>query len=666
MEARASQPVPPAVTEDVIDDDDASGEGGVFEDAALHPAAEKLLRDMFGKWTREEASRASARAEMLRAAIREDLKADLGAILREALQVQREQLDAKLSAYTRNQEFQELSDRVDALSERLRTMAPSPPPVLKQEASATPRAEAPRGASHAASMPATATPRSRHQPLAEPEDDDRASVHREEAYAAPMAKATTPRPSRDDHVTTSSVTAAPPSSSSWMGPYEEGLTELQPADGRFTRVMSYRRYRLLNRASQRGPDVSRNLGIWVRRLSHVMNRNKFDGSRPVAILNFLSAYKNALDAEYIPEVAGLLMMHNFLELDALTLFEVMMNDAGTDTAGFASWPHAVQFLLETYATDLHIERAIDELESIRLEPRDTILQFKNRLTKAARELAGAYPQDALMTRFIRNLPPHIKDIVRLELPKLKGPTALNRLAAHADAYNRAHRAIPASAKSAGHRAFSVEQRERPSFAARSRTDNLAPLQGHEPTSASPRLVAQVERAEQESTVPGISDYTPTVEFSARGPDDGAPPDPYHEDAFVVEGARARFPPRPAAPPAQRTRESQLIPLVCFICYLPGHRSTECRHRLRVANDADFQRWQLANFRKLQQWQQMWLESINRLPALYTRTAPAPTSMATSPRSPHPQDRPPVRFVAQRTEPLERQPMDQPSTPTSKN
>ena len=273
-----------------------------------------------------------------------------------------------------------------------------------------------------------------------------------------MAKAMTPRPSRDDHVTTSLVTAEPPSSSSWMGPYEEGLNELQPADGRFTRVMSYRRYRLLNRTSQRGPDVSRNLGIWVRRLSHVMNRNKFDVPRPVAILNFLSAYKNALDAEYIPEVAGLLMMHNFLELDALTLFEVMMNDAGTDTAGFASWPHAVQFLLETYANDLHIELAIDELESIRLELRDTILQFKDRLTKAARELASAYPQDALMTRFIRNLPPHIKDIVLLELPKLKSPTALNRLAAHADAYNRAHRAIPGSAKSAGHRAFSVEQR----------------------------------------------------------------------------------------------------------------------------------------------------------------------------------------------------------------
>ena len=57
----------------------------VREDAALAPAAEELLQDMFGNWAREEAGRTSVPAEMLRAAIREDLKANLGAIVSEAL-----------------------------------------------------------------------------------------------------------------------------------------------------------------------------------------------------------------------------------------------------------------------------------------------------------------------------------------------------------------------------------------------------------------------------------------------------------------------------------------------------------------------------------------------------------------------------------------------------
>ena len=51
---------------------------------------------------------------------------------------------------------------------------------------------------------------------------------------------------------------------------------------------------------------------------------------------------------------------------------------------------------------------VDELERIRPEPKEIIAQFKNKLTKAARELAGAYSQDALLTRFIRNLPPSME------------------------------------------------------------------------------------------------------------------------------------------------------------------------------------------------------------------------------------------------------------------
>ena len=225
--------------------------------------------------------------------------------------------------------------------------------------------------------------------------------------------------------------------------------ELRPADDRFSLVCSYRRYRLRLRESRATPGISRNLGVWQRRISHVMQRNTFTGRRPLALLNFLASYKRVLDHNEIPEVGGLLLMHNFLQGDALSLFETMMNDAGSDTAGFTAWPHAVQFLLETYATDVNIEKAVDDLERIRLDPKETILEFKMRLTKAARELAGAYTQDALMTRFIRNLPHAIKDIVRLELPKLKDsvtgayvPNALSKIAQVAEAYHQARSTAP--------------------------------------------------------------------------------------------------------------------------------------------------------------------------------------------------------------------------------
>ena len=39
---------------------------------------------------------------------------------------------------------------------------------------------------------------------------------------------------------------------------------------------------------------------------------------------------------------------------------------------------------------MNIEKAVQDFERIRLDPKETILEFKMRLTKAARELAGAY------------------------------------------------------------------------------------------------------------------------------------------------------------------------------------------------------------------------------------------------------------------------------------
>lgn len=84
-----------------------------------------------------------------------------------------------------------------------------------------------------------------------------------------------------------------------------------------------------------------------------MKRKRFDGHRPVAILNFLTAFNAALDANGVPEVAALFIMPNYLDGEALVLFRTIKDDASVKT-GFATWPHSVQFLLETYATDLNL------------------------------------------------------------------------------------------------------------------------------------------------------------------------------------------------------------------------------------------------------------------------------------------------------------------------
>ena len=608
---------PRNVTDNVPSDPGVATGDESFHTAAgnQNPQPQYVTQETFARYQREEASRRATDKAEIHESIRELKEALTTSItvsitsLQDAIATssfrQRSDIEAvvddRLQEYARGSEVERLSTRVEALSEQVEELSGRP------------------GRSTAYSRSTPRTPR-----RMDPHEDHSGS---EEDYAVrDTAPSTTPHPRRQSSPTDSMATTSVPvfTANRWLGPPELGLTELTPADDRFTQAVSYRRYRLHNRDSRVSSNLTRNLGTWARRLRHTMDRNRFSGRRPVAILNFLSSYKKALDGEDIPEAGGLLLMSNWLEGEALTTFEAMINDAGVDSVGFAAWPHAVQFLLETYCTDLNIEKAVDELERIRLEPKETITQFKNKLTKAARELAGAYSQDALLTRFIRNLPTNIRDIVRLELPKYKrsadasyAPATLSRIAAFAEAHFSAH---GTTTKMARFRNDPVSQVDGKDVIDDARS--LPPIP-RPPTFDTHPLVAAVHGSPPSDYASTLTGYTPSTEFSVREPDDGAPPDAYtgssmipsehipREDVYAVTQTRGSFPGRQHQQEARPG--NRLTPMVCFTCYLQGHLSTNCRHRARVALDPDFQRWQLENFRKLKLWQQMWLAELNRLP-----------------------------------------------------
>ena len=236
--------------------------------------------------------------------------------------------------YTPTEDFESLMDRVDVLSDRVRSLTGEPKHQVKQEVprELKSRLSALNGQSEKVHW--------------DPElDSEVQSVGEMQAPREPFlpnyqdsrgmqASVTFPTDSQgQDSTCTVSMTTFP---RDWLGPPERGLVELRPADDRFSLVCSYRRYRLRLREYRVTPGISRNLGVWQRRISHVMLRNTFTGFRPLALLNFLVSYKKVLDHNEIPEVGGLLLMHNFLQGDALSLFETMMNDAGSDTAGLTA------------------------------------------------------------------------------------------------------------------------------------------------------------------------------------------------------------------------------------------------------------------------------------------------------------------------------------------
>jgi len=229
----------------------------------------------------------------------------------------------------------------------------------------------------------------------------------------------------------------------------------------------------------------------------------------------------------------------------------MMDDANAGCGGFSTWPHAVQFLLESYATNENIQQAVEELEDMQMNPKETIKEFEIRITSAARELAGAYPQNALVNRFIRNLPADARAIVRLKSPSLTGPAALklSKITEIATAYHASHSAIKV------------------------------------PVNKGVRFQSLAIEEEKTSKVANLGPPTRSTANS-----DGAPPDPYDAVHLVSNGknsVRNQFPSRPVSNGDTRRRANEFFPLVCFTCFNVGHRSTECQHRLRVSNDDQF-------------------------------------------------------------------------------
>ena len=123
------------------------------EEASLHTAlhgedgnelrANYTIKSLFGRWTREEAARAASRSEMLRLSFKEDLTSALASHqaesqtnLRQVLDDHRQQLEAaveeRLMQYTPADDFKSLMDRVDVLSDRVRSLAGEPKRHVKK------------------------------------------------------------------------------------------------------------------------------------------------------------------------------------------------------------------------------------------------------------------------------------------------------------------------------------------------------------------------------------------------------------------------------------------------------------------------------------------------------------------------------------------------------
>lgn len=445
-----------------------------------------------------------------------------------------------------------------------------------------------------------------------------------------------------------SSTTGVPSAPIQLGPPHFGLEEIKPADPEFGPVLSYRRYRLQNTDAEIGPSVSRYVGEHVKLFQPTLKNRKFDGSIPIAILDFLSAFKKTCDEHGVTEGLALLILPNFLEGDVRALVDENFELSGIGIGGFRTWPEAIQLLLMNYAKDAHIKDAMREFQNCAMRDSEDEMAYGRRLQKLARLCGGVVNSQKLVTKFCDGLPPYIQPMVLEVVPSLPKFNRYQTCVDKAAAIGATQRAVLSQAT----------QLRKPSRSDRPKTTRVNQVTfspssyrdiGDQSSTYGDSTVLQVGVNESsdlsQDTDSDASFHTAApARLSSNLVAGSVPAQPTDDDTIPVDalGYDRRYQQRRYPP--QRNLPSD----ICFYCFATGHRQPNCQDANRPRHDPHFQRRLYDNYVKLTDQQKEYLHSVNRAPLLL----PTPAVQ-------HPQATP---TVASSLQPLATTPNDQrPST-----
>ena len=153
------------------------------------------------------------------------------------------------------------------------------------------------------------------------------------------------------------------------------LTELNPSNCRFAKVLPCKNYRLHRRNRSVSRKVPRKVSSWTKRMASTIF--KFNGSDPISVIQFLAKFKVAAENNGIPEGGATLVLRNFFSGRAAEAFDASLyvDAIGIDTVGIQTWSDAVHWLLQTFAKDAHIREVTHKLRELQQKDQETENNF---------------------------------------------------------------------------------------------------------------------------------------------------------------------------------------------------------------------------------------------------------------------------------------------------
>ena len=347
------------------------------------------------------------------------------------------------------------------------------------------------------------------------------------------------------------------------GPKVPGLEEIVPSRSAYRRLLSYRTYRLANTSQRYDPTVTAKLATYAKRMKHSLEE-KFDGNEPIAVLDFLRSFKETADHNKVSEGAAARLMPYFLKGAPKEEYRSYLKEV---LAGKPLYPHMVQYLLDTYASDDELAKAYHLAVTARQRDNEDERAFALRLRQIAAAAGNVFDEATLKSIYVDGLAEYVQDSLRVhltpEMPFSKVQKVAHQLGKSLRRTSERSQSVVASRKREEHlsarsgrtSALAVEEDEDDS----SVSEHQAP-EGGDPLAetafiaSSPRYAFGFNRVR--SALPQSPDGS-AFSFPTRGWDSPS--------ASVISA-----PIGGARPPRGVTR-----PNLCFMCYKPGHVISDC-------------------------------------------------------------------------------------------
>jgi hypothetical protein len=147
----------------------------------------------------------------------------------------------------------------------------------------------------------------------------------------------------------------------------------------------------------------------LRQMNLTMGQDKFNGSDPILVFDFLIRFFEEASNLAVSEAQAFALMPYYLSGDALKLFNTACR--GKTGSSVRSYCEAVQWLLRTYANAVAIRKAVQDFNAITQKPGEDEPALGNRVRIAAYRCGNVFTDSELMNVFVDGLHPATRSLV---------------------------------------------------------------------------------------------------------------------------------------------------------------------------------------------------------------------------------------------------------------